>query len=109
MTGRRGDYCGVMNETCPKCDGTGVELADMTNADRIRAMNDEKLAEAFFNLCENLNDGTMNDLSDLYCDGKNGCVDKDGNITCTPDMEKACVLRWFQQPVEEISKWPLKK
>lgn len=75
----------------------------VTNADRIRAMSDEKLAEAFFNLCEKIAVGTMNDLSDLYCDGKNGCIDKDGNITCTRDMEKTCVLRWLQQPVEEVS------
>ena len=69
---------------CRTCNGSGEKK--QTNADHIRVMSDEKLAEAFFNLCEKLNDGTMNDLSDLYCDGKNGCIDKDGNITCTPDM-----------------------
>lgn len=45
MTGNRNDYCGVASKMCPACDGTGVQLADVTNADRIRAMSDEELAE----------------------------------------------------------------
>ena len=73
----------------------------LTKADQIRSMSDEQIAEAFYNLVDNLQTGTMNDLSDLYCDGKNGCIDKDGNITCTPDMEKTCVLRWLRSPAKE--------
>ena len=72
-----------------------------TKADMIRSMSDEQMAEAFYNLVDNIQTGNMNDLSDLYCDGKNGCIDKDGNITCTPDMEKACVLRWLRSPAKE--------
>ena len=46
MTGDRNDYCGVASEMCPICEGTGVQLVDMTNAYRIRAMSDKEL-EAF--------------------------------------------------------------
>lgn len=72
-----------------------------TNADLIRSMSDEQIAEAFYNLVDNLQTGTMDDLSCLFCDGKNGCIDADGNITCSPDMEKACVLRWLRSPAKE--------
>ena len=72
----------------------------MTNADRIRSMNDEELTDAVHQVYSKLADGSMNDLSDLFCDGKNDCIDKDGNITCTPEMEKACVLRWLRSPVK---------
>ena len=108
-----------MNEsgcnTCPvvKCDATyrGSRCAayrdkhglgdPKTIADQIRYMSDDELAEAFYNLVDNLQAGNLNDLSDLYCDGKNGSIDKDGNITCSPDMEKACVLRWLRSPAKE--------
>lgn len=53
-------------------------------------------------LYSKLVEGTLNDLSDLFCDGKNNCIDKDGNITCTPDMEKACVLRWLRSQAKEV-------
>lgn len=72
-----------------------------TIADSIREMNDDQLVEALYSLYEKLNDGTLNDLSNLFCDGKNDCIDKDGNVTCTPDMEKACVLRWLRSPAKE--------
>lgn len=44
MTGDRNDYCGTNNITCQLCYGTGMQMADMTNGDRIRAMTDEELA-----------------------------------------------------------------
>jgi hypothetical protein len=47
ITGDRNDYCGIGSEKCYACDGTGVQEVDMTNADRIRAMSDEELAELF--------------------------------------------------------------
>lgn len=89
------------NAICHLSNMASVQTANpKTNADRIRAMSDEELAEAFYNLVDNIQTGTMNDLSDLYCDGKNGCIDKDANITCTPQMEKACVLRWLRSPAK---------
>lgn len=87
----------IKRKNCPRAKTEKVK----TNADRIRAMSDEEQAEAFYNLVDKIQTGTMNDLSDLYCDGKNDCIDKDGNVTCTPDMEKACVLRWLRSPAKE--------
>ena len=39
-----GEYS-VWSERCPHCGGTGTVKVPMTNADRIRAMSDEELAE----------------------------------------------------------------
>lgn len=37
------DYCGIGSVMCPGCGGTGLQEADMTIADKIRAMNDDDL------------------------------------------------------------------
>lgn len=77
------------------------ELLAQTNGERIRSMSDEQMAEAFYILVDGIQTGAIDDLSCLYCDGENGCVDEDGDITCTKDMEKACILRWLRQPAKE--------
>ena len=110
-----------MNESgchaCPvvKCDATyrGSRCAayrykhglgdPKTIADLIRSMSDEELTDAIHRVYSKLSDGSMNDFSNLFCDGENGCIDADGNITCSPDMEKACVLRWLRSPAKEES------
>lgn len=48
ITGDRNDYCGIVSEMCSACGGTGVQEADMTNADLIRTMSDEELAEFLY-------------------------------------------------------------
>lgn len=82
--------------------GATGSLREQTVADSFRSKTDEELAEAFYNLVDKLQTGTMNDLSDLFCDGKNNCIDSEGNITCTPEMEKACVLRWLRSQAKEV-------
>lgn len=77
-------------------------LQEQTVADGIRSKTDEELAATIHGLYSKLAEGTLNDLSDLFCDGKNNCIDKDGNITCTPEMEKACVLRWLRSSAKEV-------
>ena len=67
----------------------------MNRADYIRSLSDDELAQEIYSLNEKLNQGTMNDLSDLYCDGKAGCITKRGNIRCNAKRENACVLRWL--------------
>ena len=39
------DYCGIGSKPCEACGGKGYFDIPMTNADRIRAMTDEELAE----------------------------------------------------------------
>ena len=75
---------------------------EQTVADGIRSKTDAELAAMIHGLYSKLAEGTLNDLSDLFCDGKNNCIDKDGNITCTPEMEKACVLRWLRSLAKEV-------
>ena len=83
MIGERSDYCGVMNESCPECNGTGAKLVDMTNADRIRAMSDEELATFLLNADE----GNLTvDICEGYCSEQNDC----------PHDCKAAVLNYLQ-------------
>lgn len=101
MTGDRNDYCGVINETCSECEGTGVILVDASTADCIRAMSDEEMANAFYVLYNKTCSGAMNDLSDLFCDGQAGCITKSGTVRCSEKKAKSCILRWLQSPAEE--------
>lgn len=57
----------------------------MTNADRIRAMNDDELAkwiDWLFGRCE-------------WCDTDKIATDDCNDVECTP-----CILKWLQQSVE---------
>ena len=59
--------------------------ATKTNADRIRAMNDEELAkwvDWLFGRCE-------------WCDTDKIATDDCNDVECTP-----CILKWLQQPFE---------
>lgn len=95
------DYCGIGCEPCEACGGKGYFEVPNTNADRIRAMSDEELANSFYALYNKLCSGAMNDLSDLFCDGQAGCITKSGAVRCSEKKEKSCVLRWLQSPAEE--------
>ena len=53
----------------------------MTNAQRIRAMTDEEMAEF---------------ISSIPM-----CVGKDEDLNCEIDVCKECFLKWLQQPAEE--------
>ena len=56
----------------------------MTNAQRIRAMSDEEMAEF---------------ISSIPM-----CVGKDEDLNCEIDVCKECFLKWLQQPAEEDDK-----
>lgn len=84
VTGDRNDYCGVANEMCPECNGTGLKLADMTNADRIRAMSNEELAKF---------------IPDWSYTGACKC-DEQPYVDCNNECDK-CVLEWLKQPAED--------
>ena len=88
------------NEWCEKIvDSPDPEEArdcnyfrDMTNADRIRAMSDEAIAEY---VCRN----SINTLCDIICGGECNAIatlKKSGDWAC-----KEIVMKWLQQPVEE--------
>lgn len=64
-----------------------------TNADRIRAMTDEEIAEW---VCEN---GAIKTPCDIICGGDCNAVatlKKSGDAAC-----KEIVMKWLQQPAEE--------
>lgn len=76
------------SERCPNCGGTGIVKVPMTNADRIRAMSDEELAE-FISRIEIGDFGPQ-----VY--GKTFCDMCKGQYECDD-----CRLWWLQQPEEE--------
>ena len=74
--------CRAWANECIACKGTGAILVPETNADRIRRMSDEELAEHIW--------------------GKFGCPDGKTNVTCGYVGEcKGCWLEWLKHPVEE--------
>ena len=91
-------------ETCARkqygylCDGCihdpdNKDLYEpMTNADRIRAMSDEEIAEY---VCRN----SINTLCDIICGGECNAIStlkRSGDWAC-----KEIVMKWLQQPAEE--------
>ena len=62
-------------------DVTDKNVGKMTNADRIRAMSDEELAELIISIPM--------------------CVGEDKDLNCEIDVCKECFLKWLQQPAEE--------
>lgn len=78
----------VWSERCPNCGGTGVIEVSTTNADRIRAMSDEELAE-FISRIE-IGDFGQQVYGKTFCDMCKGQYECDD-----------CRLWWLQQPAEE--------
>ena len=74
--------CRAWSEKCVVCEGTGSILFPETNADHIRAMSDEELANF------------LDSIHDFFEDGGGKIVD--GNVIYPGNM-----LDWLQQPAEE--------
>lgn len=83
-------------------DGVAArEGAVKTVGDRFRAVTDEELVEFLFQAYRRTVDETkFSDLSMKWCDGKSGCVDERGEIECTEEMHRACILRWLKKEAE---------
>ena len=73
---------GQTSAICPVCGGIGTHEIQMTNADRIRAMSDEELAEFLW-------DFNLADVSTVKM-GEFG-----------PHMFRYRLKEWLQQPAEE--------
>ena len=77
---------------CHRCGRTKPMRTTVTNADRIRAMSDEEIAEY---VCHN----SFNTLCDIICGGE-------GNAIATLKKAggwagKEIVMKWLQQPAED--------
>ena len=85
-----------------ECDMFNRQIGShvMTHADQIRAMSDEELADKLHQLYLIFSDEGYYDFGRLFCDGKAGCIDEDGEVHCNDDRRKACIIRWLQQPAE---------
>ena len=79
----------IWSEKCQNCDGTGFVKAPMTNADRIRTMSDEELAEELVIEIEGLfHFSVYVPLST-------------GTIYISRDKAEKEMLEYLQQPAEE--------
>ena len=86
--------CGEPEDTALGCVGRVIGKP-MTNADRIRAMTDEELAEY---VCRN----SINTLCDIICGGECNAIStlkRSGDWAC-----KEIVMKWLQQPAGEEDK-----
>lgn len=80
-----------------KCHALGnCENKIITTGDSIRAMSDEELAEKIFQVYAD----NAESLSLMFCDGKAGCIDADGDIHCSDEQVKACIIRRLRQPAD---------
>ena len=83
------ESCGYevcLDDCCPE-----FEAAVETNADRIRAMSDEELAQ------------WLNSFGgDLFCLNKKECVELvDADKDIPAERCQRCVMDWLQQPAED--------
>lgn len=79
-------------ENCFVCDGTGSILTQRTNADRIRDMSDEELANE-------MRKRSISTICDIVCQGECKAIatlNKTSNEVC-----KEIIMKWLQQPAEE--------
>lgn len=91
-------WCAYINDSpCVDFERECDDYRRMTNADKIRAMSDEELADLFYSF-QNLEDEVK------FCKNKGVCDDilDDGNDI--PDaMCKQCLVEWLQSEVEEVN------
>ena len=93
--------CGrAWTKRCIACEGAGFILYQETNADRIRRMSDEEMAEFLilspemeFDVCRFCEYGNTSG------DDRGICLTDDG--ICRAEANCAAFKKWLQQPVEE--------
>ena len=87
-----------------ECDKFNQEVLSPppTNADHIRSMTDDELAENLFQAYRATVEQDGGDISTHWCDGRSGCIDEDGNIECDEKRHKDCILRWLKSEAKPL-------
>ena len=91
-----------------KLAGVPGETSTITNGGKIRAMDDDRLAQEILRRWRaEMEAGKFEDISTRWCDMKGGCVSSKGYPRpCTEERLLACIKRWLQQPAEEgVNLW----
>ena len=85
-----------------KLAGGPGETSTITNGGKIRAMDDDRLAQEILRRWRaEMEAGKFEDISTRWCDMKGGCVSSKGYPRpCTEERLLACIKRWLQQPAE---------
>jgi hypothetical protein len=87
------DTCSAGVQMCPHCEGIGLRMVDMTNADMVRQMNDKAMA------------GFMaTKLTDLYSIqmADEGRPPTATYIRLMKETWFRVLMQWLQQPVEDV-------
>lgn len=80
---------------CTAAEGcAGFEQKKQTNADRIRFMSDEELAEFILKNCDN----PISEVNEDMCDF---CDNSEGESECDDESCKRAIVKWLQSEVEE--------
>lgn len=96
-------------EICTKCEYVFGEPSNWkekpkTNADKIRAMSDEELAQFMFSMvdCVSCQNKLMNNGKLVFGADRKTCTDKDYYAMCDGDGRKceSVCLEWLKQPAE---------
>ena len=91
------EWCGSLQDAIftegSECDEFNQKVinAPPTNADRIRAMSDEELAQAIYQ-------GISSDACDYCKENDHHCA----GHTCQGKADAEVILEWLQQPAEEV-------
>ena len=86
------DWCPVANTYCTPGKECDFDHNHQTNADRIRAMSDEELAELIWAIMHE------NDVLMIEKLNKKGI---EASLVEAPDLDIARHLEWLKQPVED--------
>lgn len=87
-------------EECPQCKGWRTIDPPITNAEKIREMTDEEIAEKLLALEKG--ELAPESFPLLWCEAKApGCDLSDPSFVCTDELAKACILRWLRSPADD--------
>ena len=90
-------YCSPESKECMGCKQNSVDkYKRMTQADRIRAMSGEELAEFIINNCDNPISQKNDDMCD-YCEK----YEDEKTAECDREGCKKAIVKWLRSEVEE--------
>lgn len=96
------DFCNEPDCTklCEHYDGSGAKYIK-TVFEEMRSMDVDAWVRAISKMV-NVYFEQGKDINKLFCDGKAGCIDETGTITCDDDRRKECIKRWLNSPMKEM-------
>lgn len=86
-------------KACPCYDGSGGYEVQ-TIIEKIRSTTEDEWGDFVMKLV--YADELGFDITELFCDGKAGCITEDGDVMCDDNRRRECVKRWLNSPAPEV-------